>query len=265
MYRAKRAFTLIELLVVIAIIAVLASLLLPALERAREMAHRARCAANQHQLAIAMAFYSDAYDGAVSFSYPNDCTDGIITRFGYVIWGWGRPLPANHGLWVDEGFTVGQMLLCPSHTLMVGDRWPNIYRYMPEWSAGTLPPVEIWSNYAFNGGLTRNTWYQGNHPWYVASGYQCAIDPWRVGKMRGNWPILADLREAGQWGYGGSCISANHNAEGYNVLSAGGAVAWVELRSQPDLSDVVCDYTSWVTTHSPLCNTWRSQSFLEAF
>ena len=260
--RTRGGFTLIELLVVIAIIAILAALLMPALERAREQAYRAKCAANQHQLALAMAFYSDAYNGAVSYSYPADCTDGIITRFGYVIWGWGRPRPANHGLWVYDGYAVGELLLCPSHTLIYGDRWPGIRSYLPRWTYGIPTLGELWSNYGFNGGLTRNTWYQGSHPWYKASGYQCAIDPWRVGQMKGNWPILADLREAGQWGYGGSCISANHNADGYNVLCAGGSVTWVELRSKPDLSDVVIDYLSPVTTHSPLCNTWRSDAFM---
>src|SRR5688572_17396671 len=59
----NRAFTLIEMLVVIAIIGILASMLLPAVARAKQAGHKIKCVSQLKQLAYALQMYADEHDG----------------------------------------------------------------------------------------------------------------------------------------------------------------------------------------------------------
>ncbi len=81
-------FTIIELLVVIAILAVLASLLLPGLQAAKEKGRRTQCVNNLHQLGLATQMYWDENEWQ-TFRYLSGATNG-----GALYWfGWLKPGP----------------------------------------------------------------------------------------------------------------------------------------------------------------------------
>jgi len=161
----SRGFTLVELLVVIGIIALLISILLPSLNRARETANRVKCAANLKSIGQALLLYSNENRGA----FPRTVYTSGVT----VVPTWGTvPTSTNpftgasgSGRPYDNDVTAGLFLLlttqditsevftCPSSN---AERWDF---------GGGANGAGNWANWDGTNGLQKNLSYSYQNPY----------------------------------------------------------------------------------------------------
>jgi prepilin-type N-terminal cleavage/methylation domain-containing protein len=117
----KRAFTLVELLVVISILVLLMSMLLPALNKAKEHARRTVCSSNLHQLGLAQQCYASDHRNWIpryvnSVDYENGGSFCFKTELKWGVFVYLMHKPVYDYIKKSYGF-MGKSWVCPSLTI----------------------------------------------------------------------------------------------------------------------------------------------------
>lgn len=211
----RTGFTLVELLVVISIIALLVSILMPSLGRAREQARAVYCASNQRQLLLGLIYYTeDNNEHLPYYSNPNWSTstsqwlvqtDGWLGAIMPYVGAEGADTVSSGGLEYYEQKDFAEVGNCPS----IKD--PNPSSTSP-WTIGVNYPNVIDYNGKAASAAGRPDNYVKQFPWISR----------KIGKIPSTTLVLMDSRAWGWWVYNMSIwplVSTEVDEDGISIYS----------------------------------------------
>lgn len=133
--RDNKGFTLIELLVVIAIIAILAAILFPVFNQAKEKARQTTCSSNLKQISAAFMAYATDHNENLPISMRNDTAAGTSVYISWINYILPYTGTGKAGVWSRTGWVggVNKLFICPSSKLT---QKGVSYAYNMYWASG---------------------------------------------------------------------------------------------------------------------------------
>lgn len=229
----QKGFTLVELLVVISIIALLMSVIMPSLQKAREQARKVVCAARLSQLGKSFITYAANNREKLPTVHISATDPGGDEYAAWASYDFGRG-----GALCKEEYGFYPAYIADKNFFYC----PTLIAKYPQWR----PDASAWgyTNWPRNIGY----YVLFNRPWVNQRAFGKTIN--RFSDIGGNFPLAcdyafgrSDVRELGVYGH---LNKRNYSYEGGNRMYSDGSVNWAKFPSEIGFGELPVDNPDWM-------------------